>query len=65
MHVASINSNRQLVCSAPRFLLRPFGLDPRRVPCFGLASSEAPEANRFAYELLGMAGKRGRKREVY
>lgn len=32
------------------FLLRPFGLDPRRVPCFGLSSSEAPEANRFAYE---------------
>lgn len=36
-----------------RFLLRPFGLDPRRVPCFGVSSSEAPDAHRFAFEHLG------------
>ena len=32
-----------------RFLLRSYGLDPRRAPHFGIASSEAPEADRFAF----------------
>ena len=35
--------NRQTyskICSL-RFLMRPFGLDPRRVPAFGIAAAEA------------------------
>eukprot|EP00439_Symbiodinium_sp_Y106_P039335 s4157_g4.t2 len=32
------------------FLMRPFGLDPRRVPAFGIAAAEAPDAARYALD---------------
>ncbi|CAJ1372070.1 unnamed protein product [Effrenium voratum] len=32
------------------FLMRPFGLDPRRVPAFGISASESPESQKFALE---------------
>ncbi|CAK9067557.1 Protein disulfide-isomerase 2 (PDI2) [Durusdinium trenchii] len=35
------------------FLLRPFGLDPRAPPLFGLASEESTEAQRFAWRQTG------------
>ena len=35
----------------PRFLLRPFGLDPRLAPLFGIARSDAADAERYAWPL--------------